>query len=90
LNARPRPSYGGAHPNKLLLIGAAPWLPLLGERVGVRGMSAWIFTYSCDNRHSIPVRMIPIEIMVSIIRMVPSIITSVPVIGARIFTIHPD
>ena len=39
--------------------------------------------------HSIPVRM-TIEITISIIRMVPPIITSVPVIRARIFTIHPD
>ena len=41
-------------------------------------------------RHLIPVRMIPIEIIVPIIGMVPSIITSVPVISARIFAINPD
>ena len=34
--------------------------------------------------------MIPVEIVVSIIGMVPSIITSVPVISARIFAINPD
>ena len=40
--------------------------------------------------HLIPVRMIPIEIMVSIIRMVPAVIASMPVISARIFTIYAD
>jgi len=34
--------------------------------------------------------MIPIEIIVPIIGMVPSIITSVPIISPRIFAIHPD
>ena len=39
--------------------------------------------------HLIPVRM-PIEIMVPIVGMMPPVIASVPVIGARIFAINPD
>ena len=45
----------------------------------------WLAT---AENHLIPVRMIPIEIMISIIRMVPAVIASMPVISARIFAIY--